>query len=330
MKKSLIIVIIILIGLNQAHAQISTKKKANKMISSMSSFEGTRNYLGENVHQYIGQELYLTNNPMSVREFGYTGFIHDYTRSLCESSNTSFQRHDSHSLNSEYEKLAGRYFLVLDVIKHPKADSDSLYKNKSFFKLKAKDNGDIVYYEYISDNEASFPFIVVDFFQRKKKEFVGKDYFLKQYSGHYYWEEPTDINTGHPIYLSFSTIWKCIDFVVEEELWKLALILENKNGEQLLIYLDMADGRYGYSWIVEKSQVELYQKIYGAQNWRLILSGEVKLGMTKEMCTLSWGTPYEINKIISKKVIHEQWVYRKKYSSDRYLYFENDKLTAIL
>ena len=82
MKKSLIIAIIILIAINQAYAQISTKKKVNKTISSISGFDGTRNYVGENVHQYIGQELYLNKNPISLREFGYTGFIHEHKKSL--------------------------------------------------------------------------------------------------------------------------------------------------------------------------------------------------------------------------------------------------------
>jgi len=122
-------------------------------------------------------------------------------------------------------------------------------------------------------------------------------------------------------------VWICVDFVLEEEYYELALVLENKNGEQLLINLDMVDGRYGYSWIVEKSHAEMYRKMYGENNWKLILDGEVRIGMTREMCRLSWGTPYDIHRTLSKNVDIEQWVYQ--YSSGRYLYFEDGKLKVI-
>lgn len=43
------------------------------------------------------------------------------------------------------------------------------------------------------------------------------------------------------------------------------------------------------------------------------------------MCKESWGEPESINKTTGSYGTHEQWVY----GSYNYLYFENDKLTAI-
>ena len=53
---------------------------------------------------------------------------------------------------------------------------------------------------------------------------------------------------------------------------------------------------------------------------------EPYIGMTKEEAENStWGSPKKINKTTTSYGVHEQWVY----SSNRYLYFENGKLTSI-
>lgn len=71
-------------------------------------------------------------------------------------------------------------------------------------------------------------------------------------------------------------------------------------------------------------RAELVQK-YGKYNADLILSGRVRVGFTKEMCILSWGKPYDINRNINQYGTYEQWVY----NLGCYLYFDDDKLTTI-
>ena len=66
-------------------------------------------------------------------------------------------------------------------------------------------------------------------------------------------------------------------------------------------------------------------KKYGKHYGNLINEGYVELGMTKEMCTEAWGEPDDINKTITYGLVSEQWVYE----GGSYLYFENNKLTAI-
>lgn len=68
----------------------------------------------------------------------------------------------------------------------------------------------------------------------------------------------------------------------------------------------------------------LIQK-FGYSNWKLIMQGKVKIGMTKQMCRQSWGEPDDINKTITKNYVREQWVY----GNSSYLYFLNGILESI-
>ena len=78
--------------------------------------------------------------------------------------------------------------------------------------------------------------------------------------------------------------------------------------------------------LLEKRQFESeIIKKYGARIGKLILDNKVVIGMSKEICKLSWGEPSDINRTITKNKVFEQWVY----SMGTYLYFENDILVAI-
>ena len=66
-------------------------------------------------------------------------------------------------------------------------------------------------------------------------------------------------------------------------------------------------------------------KKYGKSSAVLILQGKVRIGWNKDMCTESWGKPYDINVTIGSFGRHEQWVYK----DGSYLYFLNGKLESI-
>lgn len=74
----------------------------------------------------------------------------------------------------------------------------------------------------------------------------------------------------------------------------------------------------------KKFELEMINK-YGARIGKLISENKVVIGMSKNICTLSWGDPYDIIRTITKGRVFEQWVY----SMGTYLYFENDVLVAI-
>lgn len=66
-------------------------------------------------------------------------------------------------------------------------------------------------------------------------------------------------------------------------------------------------------------------KKYGKKQGELIFEGNVRIGMTAEMCREAWGEPDDINRMITQYATHEQWVYGSK----SYLYFTNGKLESI-
>ena len=57
---------------------------------------------------------------------------------------------------------------------------------------------------------------------------------------------------------------------------------------------------------------------------QLILEGRFATGWPKEHLHASIGKPYDINRTVSSKNVHEQWLYYSGY----YIYFENGILTS--
>ncbi|HAH24979.1 MAG TPA: hypothetical protein DCL77_14705 [Prolixibacteraceae bacterium] len=69
---------------------------------------------------------------------------------------------------------------------------------------------------------------------------------------------------------------------------------------------------------------KLYPNISN-QIWKLIQESKIQIGMTKEECELTWGKPKDINTDINNETKRDQWVY----SSERYLYFKDNRLISI-
>ncbi len=305
MKHLLTILIVILTFVIMSFGQITTTKVAPKIEQNDNTpYDNTKNFLGENVRQYIGQELYLKGKPESSRKYGYEGFLLDYRNTSSLDKSNVYRCCDS--FNSKYNELAGKYFVVLDVIKHPKViESNLLYEKVSFLKLQEKQSKDIIFFKYDSQFEHSFPFIVVEFFNRLKQSQIGKSYILK--GKNWISSGPmTDIKTGKPV-SNFVTgaKWKVVDVSIEEKYYSLSLILENEKGEQIPLDITRTENienyysAYVFAFAFESSKAEHYRKVFGYENWQKILEGKVKIGMTKEMCQLSWGKPKKINETIS-------------------------------
>lgn len=67
-------------------------------------------------------------------------------------------------------------------------------------------------------------------------------------------------------------------------------------------------------------------KRFGITDANLIIDKKVRIGMTKQMATLSWGDPDKVNTTTTAYAVDEQWVYG---DNRAFLYFTNGKLTAI-
>lgn len=111
---------------------------------------------------------------------------------------------------------------------------------------------------------------------------------------------------------------------ISDDIQDIDIILKYDSGYvKLSSNIDAFSGKISY---IDKHFIkgDPYKKYPGIKNWQLIKKGKVKLGMSKQEATLSWGKPKDINRTQTYNGTHEQWVY-----DDGYLYFENGKLTAI-
>lgn len=318
MKQITLTLLTVLATVTFTFGQITTTKVAPKVEQKDNTpYDSTQNFLGKEVNKYLGQELYLKGKAESLRKYGYDGFYTDYTKSKFDKG--VYKCCDSY--NSKYDELNGKYFKVLEIIKHPKAsESEYLYGKKSYLKLEEKTSKDIVYFEYDSQFEHTFPFIVVGFFEKQKmltanKEFVFADKVL---------ETSTDIETGKVITTKTGQVWKCVDFTIEEKYYNLSLVIINSLGEKTDISHESVFGKWRVGRAYTKVEADNYRKKFGSEKFDKILQGKVTIGMTKEMCTLSWGEPKSVNETITAGKKTEQWVY-----SDNYLYFDNGILTAM-
>lgn len=170
--------------------------------------------------------------------------------------------------------------------------------------------------------EHKFPFLVVGFYEKTKRKLIGKDFvftdkILKVSSG-----GGTDINTGKPLKIKTGDKWRCKDLTIEDKYYTLSLVIENSAGEMTVVSYNGAFGSVANAYTY-RDAIGMKAK-FGSKNFHLILQGKVSIGMTQEMCSLSWGEPNDINITVLANNRHEQWVY-----DDNYLYFNNGLLTAI-
>lgn len=324
MKKTTLTILVTALTVTITFGQITTTKVAPTSESvDYLVYDSLDNFVGKNVRKLVGQELYLKGLSDNLRKYGYEGFVTDYTKDKYKTKSTIYQCCGEYGYNSKYEALNGKYFKVIDVINHPKSkENEALYGSKFYLKLEEKESGNIIYYEYNSLFKYDFPFIVVGFFEKAKTKYIGTDYILRGRNWMDSKTEMYDIQNGKSIDFSGGTIWKTVDLTIEEKYYMLSLILENSNGEQLALPLDNVSN--GVSYAFPKIDADKYKQKFGEENWALILNGKVKVGMTKEMCELSWGKPKDINQTITEGKNSEQWVY-----SEHYLYFDNGILTAM-
>ena len=302
------------------YGQITTTKVAPKVEQGkIVQYDSLQNYLGKDVYKYVGQEIYLKGKSEGLRKFGYKDFYIDYKVPFIIDKDNVYKCCDGYS--SKYDDLVGKYFKVLEVIKHPKAHEDELYASVCFLKLEEKETKNVVFFQYSLQFETAFPFIVVGYFEKLKKTEIGREFILRGRN----WissDVMTEMNTGLPVSnFVAGAKWRCVDITIEEKYYSLSLVIANEKGEQIPLGIDNTKVN---NWVFEYRDAENFRKKFGNENWKIILDGKVKIGMTKEMCELSWGEPKAINETISAGSKSEQWVYGKNY-----LYFENGLLKTI-
>lgn len=297
-------------------SQITTTKVAAKPVANrVLIYDSTENFLTHDVYRYIGQELYVLGQHKSSQKYGYRGFYTDVVKSASTYNYPIYKA--INAIGSDYNALAGKYFTVVDTVNH---DKSSIWHTKWFLKLKEKETGDIVYFEYDSESEFLFPFIVVGFFEKQKKELVGKSYYIDDNI----LSQSADINTGLPITQRTGQKWKCVDFTIEENYYMPSLVIENSLNERTTVPYRFVAGKDRTGISFTEHEGEIYKKKYGTEAFNKVLKNIIWVGMTKELCILAWGEPRSKNETVFEGGKREQWVY-----SDSYLYFKNGVLSAI-
>ncbi len=324
-RYKILIITFLILNFNLSFSQITTtnvysENKKEISVSETKLYDSTLNFLGTDVKKYIGQVFYLKGLNQNLRDGGYREFyLNTFNDAFSNSEN--IYKHSSEGNFSNYSDLSEKHFKVLDVINRPDPYNIGQYKDEFFIKLEELSSKEICYFKYTSKYKWDFPFIVVGYFEKCKVKFIGKDYVTR---GKNWVDEGKmlDKKTGLPIKnFDNGDKWRCTDVTVENEYYELSLKLVNNKGEQIFISVDEVNNPL---WILPYNLSELYKKKYGLENWKYIIRGSVKIGMSKEMCIASWGKPKDINKTVLKKVVSEQWVY-----DNNYLYFENGILRAI-
>ncbi|MDR3001017.1 MAG: hypothetical protein LBU89_07120 [Fibromonadaceae bacterium] len=326
MKK---IVLITTLIVTVAFGQITVTKTVGKI----DAYDSLSNYLGKDVSKYVGQEFYLKVQHEKLRKFGYRDFYIDYNENVKSALNrNNIYKCCSEGLSSKYNELAGKYFKVLEVIRHPRSSLNDKY----YLKLQEKSSNDIVYFRYDAKYRHLFPFVVVGFFEKLKQRTIGQTFVFgniqrlnpdKTQPFSFGKDSDFDINTGQRINFELGKEWECIDLTIDERNYALSLVFKDGDGQTLAVRYERIVGEIGehmtenrFHNIFTKDEADNYKEKFGQDIWNAILQGEVKIGMTKEMCKLARSEPKKIN--VSEK--NEQWVY-----SDYHLYFENDILTVI-
>ncbi len=270
-----------------------------------SYYDSLENFLGKNALLYKAQTLLLPEQTIELRKFGYKDFLVNYNKpSVLDKSNIYKCCSESSDFFSNYDKLAGKYFMVLDVIQ---SSADNIY-----LKLEQIDTKEICYFNYSSEYKTSFPFIVVGFYEKLKQRFINRSFVLANNMI----DDNIKFKTGEN--------WKCIDVAITDDFYNLSLIFQNSVGNKTSLDFNYVIDTSFSRLIIPLQKAEIYKRKFGISNWNLILQGKVAIGMTKEMAIFSWSEPQKINKTITSNSVSEQWVY-----DGSYLYFRNGKLYAI-
>ena len=142
-------------------------------------------------------------------------------------------KYDYSGGRSVYDSLVGKYFIVLNVHKHPKAESDYyLYGEKQFLELKEKKSGDTIFFEYYTKYKSKFPFVVLGHFEYLKKKYVGQSYIMYTNSV----RGSTDYTNGKELTVIAGQKWTCTDVKIEDKYYNISLVFENDETTRILFW----------------------------------------------------------------------------------------------
>ncbi len=274
-------------------------------------FDSTKNFLGENGFLYKGQTLYVKPLNDDLKQFGYSGFILDYKIDKDVPENIYYPDENNHT---KYDRLFGKYFQVIDVLK-PMTDSANYGMGHDFaFKLINLSNNDTLYYIYQGGFEHTFPFIVDGYFQKQKKLAIGKKFVFRDELI----ATAVDLDKGILLDTKTGEVWTCTDIKMDDAYSSLSVIFQNTKGKKIALPIEPTLGiqrkyKTYYKWEADK-----YKLKFGEQMFNNILKGMFTTGYTIEMCSMLGMDIKEVTKKTIGKIVTETWILK-----DGKLIFEN-------
>ncbi|MBP3741161.1 MAG: hypothetical protein J6I41_08600 [Bacteroidales bacterium] len=320
MKKTALLVLTLFVA-STINAQIGTTPvAAPKQEKQIHVFDSTKNFLGTtDVQSYTGQILFVLPRVKDKIQWGYENFKPiDYNPNDFDSRRSHYGRSsDKSKYNTKYEDLAEKYFRVDSV-------SEKSYTEYLFYLTNTKDETDKCCFIYSALYRHTFPFVVLSHFNYLKGNYVGKQYIIKsEFNIH-----KTDIITGDSIKFNddTKTLWTISDLTVIENdpIKEMELAFTVKNGNVTsYIYAENFTKSFdnkGRRYVFEFAEWNNLVKRYGLTMMKLVLNGEIKVGMPENLLVNSWGAPERVN---SSSYGKKQYVY-----GDDYVYVKDGKVVS--
>ena len=318
MKKLFFILICTLLCM-ESMAQIKSFSAAKPIVKENEkkvTYDSTRNFVGKDVEELLGQELYVIPKREELHEIGYFGFYSNYEKTKSTSLDTQ-----------TYELYGGKTFIVDSILPRPYYDS-KYWKNYPVLKLREKEGEAVYYYLYKWEAFRSFPFIIMGFYEKEKTRCVGKKLVIKKDKNPWvsYHDENKiplyDVITGLEVQIDPNDVWTIKELTVDQYHGELAYMITNKKDETLTIDLtDINDYKRftgpSVLWYDDnlKNIHEKHPEMY-----KRIMNCKVAIGMTRDMVLMAWGYPSNVN----DASFGDGWLY----STGDFLFFVDGKLKS--
>jgi hypothetical protein len=266
--------------------------------------------------KWLGKKFIFLEMSKMLQEFGYDLHL---SKNWYSSRSINPELERSPTYNLLYDKFVGKVIQVIEI------------EDKSFdpiISFRVEGSEMMVYgkpYKGYLDGIAPF-----DDLDKAKAKWLGKTIYSKVRSILTYDAQADkygQVKIRIPVPLKVNDVWWGLRST--DPLW---LIVETPEGEKGAIatafsWTNIYNDRWKESRPWEDKFFEENPRVkfkWTEEDWNLINDGKIKLGMTKEQVQLSWGKPKKLNEDIYQGAVREQWIY-----DSQYLYFENDKLTAM-
>ncbi len=218
MKTKILILFALLINLKFASGQILIESVETAEPIKVSSYDSAFNFPTEknqSFQQLVGQDIMV----LPTKKNSYKGYKDFYMKP--REGAKAYKPADFDEYSSDYNELKGKVFEIIDLEKEKNATNPNAY-----FKLKRKDNSDIVYLK------CDFTFlnlykslIVLGYYIKQENKILNKRYTIAES----FFEQDNLIK--HKAIEHTDDVWTCVDIVYDDLLFSFVAKFRNMHGE---------------------------------------------------------------------------------------------------